>query len=165
MAALLDQAVAEARVAADVAGRGVGFRVSVHPPDATLSADPARLHQVVVNLLDNASRHAPAGSEVRVSGRTGAGQVVLEVRDDGPGIAVEDRDRVFDRFTRGERAAGGGTGLGLAIARWVVELHGGQIAVVEPGHADRAPGTGPGCRIRVTLPALPSVPAHPPLTR
>ncbi|WP_214405116.1 HAMP domain-containing sensor histidine kinase [Pseudonocardia lacus] len=156
---LLDQAVAEATVAADVAGRGVGFEVSVHPPDATLTADPARLHQVVVNLLDNAARHAPAGSRVRVSGRTGGGEVVLEVHDDGPGIAVEDRDRVFDRFTRGERAAGGGTGLGLAIARWVVELHGGRIAVVEPGPvdpaADRPPGAGPGCRIRVTLPALP----------
>jgi signal transduction histidine kinase len=159
LAPLLDQAVAEAAVAAGVAGRGVGFAVSVHPPDATLVADPSRLHQVVVNLLDNAARHAPAGSRVRVGGRAGGGQVVLEVRDDGPGIAVEDRDRVFDRFTRGERAAGGGTGLGLAIARWIVELHGGRIAVVEPGPADggdaRPSGAGPGCRIRVTLPARP----------
>jgi signal transduction histidine kinase len=166
LAPLLERAVAEAGVAADVAGRGVRFAVSVHPPGATAVADPDRLHQVVVNLLDNASRHAPPGSEVRVGARATAGEVVLEVRDDGPGIAVEDRDRVFDRFTRGERAAGGGTGLGLAIARWVVELHGGRIAVVEPGppragrDGDRPPGAGPGCRIRVTLPV--PVPVAPP---
>ena len=69
---------------------------------------------------------------------------MIEVRDEGPGIAEEDRDRVFHRFTRGERAAGGGTGLGLAIARWVVDLHGGRIEIVDPT---------PGCRIRVSLPS------------
>jgi signal transduction histidine kinase len=151
LAGLLDRAVAESRVAADVAGRGVRFDVDVRPPDATISADPGRLHQVVVNLLDNAARHGPSGTAVRLTCWSAGGQVVLEVRDEGPGIAVEDRHRVFDRFTRGERAAGGGTGLGLAIARWVVELHGGRIEVVEPG--PRGPGAPPGCRIRVTLPA------------
>jgi signal transduction histidine kinase len=148
---LLERAAAESRVAADVAGRGVRFDVDVRPPDATVAADPGRLHQVVVNLLDNAARHSPSGTAVRLSCRSVGGQVVLEVRDEGPGIAVEDRDRVFDRFTRGERAVGGGTGLGLAIARWVVELHDGRIEVVEPG--PRPPGARPGCRIRVTLPA------------
>jgi signal transduction histidine kinase len=148
---LLERAAAESRVAADVAGRGVRFDVDVRPPDATVAADPGRLHQVVVNLLDNAARHSPTGTAVRLSCRSVGGQVVLEVRDEGPGIAVEDRDRVFDRFTRGERAVGGGTGLGLAIARWVVELHDGRIEVVEPG--PRPPGARPGCRIRVTLPA------------
>ena len=148
LAPLLEQAVAEAGVAADVAGRGIRFTVDVRPPDARLAADPARLHQVVVNLLDNAARHGPPGTAVHVSCRCSGEQVELEVRDEGPGIAVEDRERVFDRFTRGERAAGGGTGLGLAIARWIVELHGGRIAVVEP------PPSG-GCRVRVSLPALP----------
>jgi signal transduction histidine kinase len=151
LAELLGRAVAESRVAADVAGRGVRFDVDVRPPDATITADPARLHQVVVNLLDNAARHGPAGTAVRLDCWSSGDQVVLEVRDEGPGIAVEDRDRVFDRFTRGERAAGGGTGLGLAIARWVVELHSGRIEVVEP--EPRRPGAPPGCRIRVSLPA------------
>ena len=73
--------------------------------------------------------------------------MVLEVADEGPGIPPEERDRVFERFTRGDRAAGGGTGLGLAIARWVVDLHGGTIAVVEPVAAR-------GCRIQVTLPGV-----------
>ena len=71
-----------------------------------------------------------------------AGGLVIDVCDDGPGIAVDERSVVFERFTRGG-SRDGGTGLGLAIARWAVELHGGTIAVV--GHE-------PGCRIRVTLP-------------
>ncbi|MEU4770099.1 ATP-binding protein [Actinosynnema sp. NPDC023794] len=135
---LLAEVVAEASVAA----RGVRFTVDVSPPSATVYADEARLAQVVANLLDNAVRHGPAGGEVRVSAAVGA-ELVLEVADDGPGIAPQDRERVFERFTRGERAGGGGTGLGLNIARWVVDLHGGTIAVVD----------GPGCRIRATLPA------------
>ncbi|MBW0119480.1 sensor histidine kinase [Pseudonocardia abyssalis] len=139
---LLADAVAEAGVTARMAGRGIAFRIDV-PEGTTVHADPERLHQVLVNLLDNAARHGPPGSEVHVSGRREGGDIVIEVRDEGPGIAPEDRERVFGRFTRGERAVGGGTGLGLAIARWVVDLHGGRIAV--------APST-PGCRIRVTLP-------------
>ncbi|GAA3241977.1 ATP-binding protein [Pseudonocardia petroleophila] len=139
---LLADAVAEAGVTARMAGRGIAFRVDV-PEGTTVHADPERLHQVLVNLLDNAARHGPPGSEVHVSGRREGGDIVIEVRDEGPGIAPEDRERVFGRFIRGERAVGGGTGLGLAIARWVVDLHGGRIAV--------AP-SGPGCRIRVTLP-------------
>ncbi|MBB5960306.1 signal transduction histidine kinase [Saccharothrix tamanrassetensis] len=138
VAPLLDEVVAEASVAA----RGARFTVDVQPPNATTVADRERLHQVVVNLIDNAARHGPAGGEVRVTARAGA-ELVLEVADDGPGIAPEDRERVFERFTRGERAGGGGTGLGLNIARWIIDLHGGTIAVVD----------GPGCRIRATLPA------------
>jgi signal transduction histidine kinase len=145
LAPMLDEAVAEARVAAQVAGRHVGFRLDVQPPQLTVRADRGRLHQVVVNLLDNAARHAPPGTDVHVVGRREGGELVLEVRDEGPGIPPEERDRVFHRFTRGERAVGGGTGLGLAIARWVVELHGGRIAVVDTP-------AGAGCRIRVSLP-------------
>ncbi|MHA6784585.1 HAMP domain-containing sensor histidine kinase [Pseudonocardia saturnea] len=145
---LLAQAVAEAEVTARLAGRGIGFRVDV-PAGTTLRADPGRLHQVVVNLLDNAARHGPPSSVVHVSGRREGGNIVIEVRDEGPGIAPEDRERVFGRFIRGERAVGGGTGLGLAIARWVVDLHGGRIAVA----GSTTPEAEPGCRIRVTLPS------------
>jgi signal transduction histidine kinase len=107
----------------------------------------------VVNLLDNAARHGPPGGHVRVRAFAHGEELMIEVRDEGPGIAEAERDRVFERFTRGERAGGGGTGLGLAIARWVVGLHGGTIAVVEPDAVDGEPLDAAGCRIRVALPA------------
>ena len=70
--------------------------------------------------------------------------------DEGDGIPVTERGRVFERFTRGDRAVDGGTGLGLAIARWVVQLHHGTIAVVDPVDGPR------GCHIHVTLPVQPA---------
>lgn len=133
----LEEAVAQAAVAA----RPVQVRLDVEP-GLMADADQARLHQVVANLLDNASRHSPAGGEILVRAQQEAGGLQIEVTDAGAGIAPEERTRVFERFTRGG-ADDGGTGLGLAIARWAVELHGGMIAVV---------GDQPGCRIRVTLP-------------
>ena len=145
LADLLDEVAAEAQAMAASAGRGVSFAVEVEPPGATTMADRGRLYQVVVNLLENAARHGPAGGEVRVHAQVREGELRIEVCDEGPGIPPADRARVFERFTRGERAGGGGTGLGLAIARWVVDLHGGTIAAVEPE-------SGKGCRIRVTLP-------------
>jgi signal transduction histidine kinase len=148
---LLADVTAEAEVMAAAVGRGVRFTVDVRTPGASVVADRGRLHQVVLNLLDNAARHGPAGGEVHVRAEVCEDDVVIEVRDEGPGIPAGERDRVFERFTRGERAGGGGTGLGLAIARWVVDLHGGRIGVVAP--ADLPPGEPDGCRIRVVLPA------------
>ncbi len=138
---LLDGVVAEAEVMTAALGRGVRFRTEVQPGDACVSADRARLHQVLINLLDNAARHGPAGGEVRITARAHPGEVVVDVEDDGPGIPPAERAQVFDRFTRGGRTDGGGTGLGLAISRWIVHLHGGTIAVADPGS-----------RIRVVLP-------------
>lgn len=137
---LVSTLVADVVAEASVAAPGASFSVDV-AADLTVLADGERLHQVLVNLVDNAARHGPTGGLVSVSGIAAGSTVVLEVRDEGPGIAPEDRSRIFERFTRGERAGGGGTGLGLAIARWVVDLHGGTIAVVDPGSC-----------IRVTLP-------------
>jgi signal transduction histidine kinase len=124
----------------------VEVAVRVTPPGLAAVADPARLRQVVVNLVDNAIRHSPAGSRVTVQAcAVGPAGLRLDVSDRGPGIAPAERERVFERFTRGA-TSDGGTGLGLAIARWVVELHGGTIEVVD----DAA-----GCRIRVTIPEPP----------
>jgi signal transduction histidine kinase len=147
VAALLEQAADEAAM---TAGDRVAFEVRPPVGPLTVEADPARLHQVLANLLDNAARHSPPGGTVRLSGRADGDLVVFDVADEGPGIPPDQRDRVFERFTRGERADGGGTGLGLAIARWVVRMHGGTIRVV-----DRPAG----CLVRVSLPA--GAPAHP----
>jgi signal transduction histidine kinase len=129
---------------AELAGRDVRYVVDVEPADLAISADQDRLHQVVANLLDNAARHSPARGSVTTRVRPIGAAVQLDVVDEGPGIDPRDRARVFDRFHRGgSSAADGGTGLGLAIARWVVDLHGGTIRVVE---------TAAGCDIRVILP-------------
>jgi signal transduction histidine kinase len=127
-----------------VAGDGVQVTLRVSPPDLVAVADQARLRQVVVNLVDNAIRHSPAGARVSVfaSAAQPAG-LRLEVCDEGPGIPPAERERVFQRFTRGATSAGG-TGLGLAIARWAVELHGGAIEVMD---------ARTGCRIGVTIPS------------
>ena len=123
---------AEAKVNAAGSGREVYFgRRS--PAGAPSLGDRDRLKQVVLNLLDNAARHSPPGGTVRVIAPDRRRRLPLEVADEGPGIPPAEREQVFERFTRGERATGGGTGLGLAIARWVVHLHGGgTIAAVDP---------------------------------
>ncbi|NUO35368.1 MAG: DUF4173 domain-containing protein [Dermatophilaceae bacterium] len=147
---LVDRAVAEA---------GVSRRGTVHvvdvPEELTVTADAARLHQVLANLLDNADRHSPAGGTVTVSARReGGDRWWLLVADEGAGIPPEDAERVFDRFGSGDDA-GGGTGIGLAIASWVCELHGGSIAALPTPPGER------GARIRAVLPRTPQPPAHP----
>lgn len=143
---LLDEAVAEVRILQ----RDVTYDVSVVPSDLVAQADPARLRQLVANLLDNASRHSPAGGSVAVSARRDGERYQLEVSDQGPGIAPDDRERVFEPFgTLAATEGTGGTGLGLAIARWVTELHGGTIRFVDPEYGER------GARVRVDLPLAP----------
>ncbi len=147
-----------ARAAAEVAldGRSVRVRRTVTPPDLTVGADPARLAQLFANLVGNAVRHSPTGGEVRLDATVGTpGRWVLEVSDDGPGIAADRAERVFERFGSGGDG-GGGTGLGLAIARWVAELHGGSVEVVP------TPPGARGARLRTTLPTHPSTdrPSH-----
>jgi signal transduction histidine kinase len=142
--AFLDDVVREAHVNAAGGGRDVRFVVSA--PAVVVPGDRERLHQVFANLLDNAARHSPAGGTVHVRAERRDDHLLVAVADEGEGIPAAERDRVFERFTRGERAAGGGTGLGLAIARWVVLMHQGTIAVVDPDPAL------PGCHIHVTLP-------------
>ncbi|WP_067563271.1 HAMP domain-containing sensor histidine kinase [Nocardia acidivorans] len=139
---LLKEVVAEAEVMAAALDRPVRFTITT-TPGLTVYADRARLHQVLLNLCDNATRHGPARGEVRLTAHPLRDHTVIEVEDEGPGIPPADRARAFERFTRGGRPNGGGTGLGLAIARWIVDLHGGTIAVAAPGS-----------RIRLTLPNL-----------
>lgn len=111
------------------------------------------LREALTNVLDNAIKYSPRGSTVvlRVA-RTGDGAVIA-VRDQGPGVAAEHRERVFDRFYRVDESRtrnGGGAGLGLAIARWAVEVHGGQITVHD--------GPRGGAEFRIVLPIAPIEP-------
>lgn len=138
----VDEFLREAVEHVSVSATDVPVAVKVSPPELKAVADPARLRQVVVNLVDNAIRHSPAGGRVTVLATRDAAGLRIEVTDQGPGIAPAERERVFERFTRGA-TSDGGTGLGLAIARWAVELHGGAIEVMD---------TDSGCRIRVGIP-------------
>ncbi|MGW7450285.1 sensor histidine kinase [Streptomyces sp. NPDC054787] len=130
---LLVDAVSDARAA----GPGHHWRLSLPDEPAPVRADPARIQQILVNLLANARTHTPPGTTVtaHVSRETSA--VRLRVEDDGPGIPPELLPRVFERFARGDASrsrAGGSTGLGLAIVQAVVEAHGGRVGVrSEPG--------------------------------
>jgi len=108
-------------------------------PAVTLQADEDLLLQLLLNLLDNAIKHTPAGGRVTVGWRVNGRQVELWVRDTGVGIAGEHLAHIFDRFYRVDKArsrAEGGVGLGLSICRWIAEAHGGHISVRS------APGQG-----------------------
>ncbi len=112
-----------------------GVRVVTELAEASVDGDPDRLRQVLVNLLDNAHRFAPAGTTIEVSLRRDGRRAILSVRDHGPGIPEADRERVFQRFYRADEArsrATGGSGLGLSIVRSLVSLHGGNVTAA--GH-------------------------------
>ncbi|HVL51434.1 MAG TPA: ATP-binding protein [Actinomycetota bacterium] len=142
---LLQQAVRESKLHS----HNVHLSVRVNPADLAADGDPERVHQVVANLIENAVRHSPDDAEVLVSARGDLRLVTIEVEDEGPGIPQHEASRVFERFYRADAARSstqGGTGLGLAIARWIVDLHGGQIRV-----ESRQPS---GCRMVVELPGI-----------
>jgi len=127
-------------------GRGVTLVQSV-PAGLAAHADAHRLAQALGNLIDNAIKYGREGGTVEVRGRElGAGQVEISVRDDGPGIAGEALERVFERFYRADKARAreqGGTGLGLAIVKNVVQAHGGDVRV------ESTPGRGTEFFIRL----------------
>lgn len=150
----------ERRTEVDMGALARGIVSSVEPafPDVTFAVEaeedanvigvPPRLDSVVRNLVDNAASFSGEGARVRVDVRRDGDRVVVEVTDDGPGIAEDDLARVFDRFftTRSGAARGKrGTGLGLALVKAVAEAHGGEAS------ARGAPGRG--AIFRVALPA------------
>ncbi|HXF77511.1 MAG TPA: ATP-binding protein, partial [Usitatibacter sp.] len=125
-------------------------RVSVLTEEVWVRADRARIEQVFANLLDNATKFTPADRVIAVEVRRDMGDAVLEVRDQGAGIAPEMLGEVFKLFVQGPQGPDrtrGGLGLGLAVVRRLVELHGGSV---------RAASAGPnlGSTFTVRLPAV-----------
>ncbi|MYQ45338.1 HAMP domain-containing protein [Streptomyces sp. SID4985] len=117
---------------ARAAGLGHNWRLDLPDEPALVTADVARLHQVLVNLLGNARTHTPPGSTVTARVRPRGPWMCVDIEDDGPGIPTELLPHVFERFARGDSArtrATGSTGLGLAIVRAVVLAHGGDVRV------------------------------------
>jgi signal transduction histidine kinase len=140
---MLDLALRESKLHAG----DISLAIEIEPKPFSLEADAERLHQVVANLVENAVRHSPPGGRVMVRAIATADGARLEVLDEGAGIPEADATRVFERFYRADSARSsrdGGAGLGLAIARWIVELHGGDIRPER-----REPQ---GCRMVVRIP-------------
>ena len=131
------------------ASKRVRLAVSSAGEPVLVRADGGALRQVLLNLLYNAVKFGPAGQTVKVCVHAGGAEAALQVIDEGPGVRIADRERIFHPFERGRDTRGtGGAGIGLAVVAQVVAAHGGRIT------ADDAPGGG--ARFTVHLPAVPA---------
>ncbi len=149
----LDEVVGGAltRLERRLGGRRV---VTAVPPDLPLvSLDPVLVQQLFVNLLENAAKYTPPGSELEIRAAREGGTLVVDVADRGPGIPPGDEERIFERFHRGSHAGVRGVGLGLPIARAIAQVHGGRLVA-----ANRPGG---GAVFRLTLPAGAEPPGAP----
>lgn len=124
--------------------QGVALVVELPQPPVELRCDQTRLELALSNLLDNALKFSPAGSQVTIGGRQEGDHALLWVEDGGPGIDPADQPHIFERFYRGRNSHVQGSGLGLAIVQSIVQAHGGQVSV------DSAPGQG--SRFTIDLP-------------
>lgn len=140
-----------ARAVDDMHDRLRAHRITLEIPDdlPLVPLDFTQIEDVLVNLLDNATRHSPEGSAIRISAHHGQREIVVQVENQGPPIPVQAADQVFDRFYRAQRDRRG-LGLGLTISKGLVEAHGGRIWVERPGE--------PGARFAFSLP-LETMPA------
>jgi signal transduction histidine kinase len=132
----------------DFVGKGVAFHVELPPGPVALDADPTRIAQIVGNLLVNAVKFTDAGRDVTLALRLEPGTAMIEVRDEGAGIAPQLLPVIFEPFTQADRTLArsqGGLGLGLALVKGMVELHGGKVSA-------RSAGPGKGATFEVRLP-------------
>jgi signal transduction histidine kinase/ActR/RegA family two-component response regulator len=144
----LREAVDASRHALDEAGHTLAVHPS--PPGVELSADRARLDQVIGNLLSNAIKYTPRGGHIELVAGVHGRRLELEVKDDGIGIPAEQLDTIFEPFSQLDRSlekSSGGLGIGLALARRLVELHGGTVHV-------ESDGPGRGTAFHVSLPVV-----------
>jgi two-component system phosphate regulon sensor histidine kinase PhoR len=123
----------EGELITSLEGRGQKVVRAIAPGAATVYGDPAKLHDALRNLLENASNYSPEGSTIVMGATTNGNRLQLTVADQGPGIPEADLPRIFERFYRVDKARSrnerdpGGTGLGLAIVKHLIELHGGRV--------------------------------------
>src|SRR5512137_1058594 len=156
LAAAVEGAAETVRPAANA--KGISLELRLEPGAGAVRGDPARLQQVVWNLLANAIKFTPAGGRVEVRLRRLPELVRLEVRDDGVGIDPDFLPHVFERFRQADSSptrAHGGLGIGLAIVRHLVEAHGGSVEA-------RSPGRNQGATFTVELPLPADAPRRPP---
>ena len=137
----LNDAVKDCARAAQVLAtrKGVQLKTENNSTPISLNGDKELITRMLLNLLDNAVKYTPAGGEISLALTRQNGNAEITVRDTGIGIPEVDRQRIFDRFYRVDKArsrALGGAGLGLSIVRWIVEVHGGEIRI------DSTPGRG-----------------------
>jgi two-component system phosphate regulon sensor histidine kinase PhoR len=126
--ALVAGAVAD--LAPQIGARRHDVAIEVDPAAATIRTDPAKLQDVLRNLVENAVNYSPEGSRILIAARPESGGVAVTVSDEGPGIPEPDLERIFERFYRVDKARSresGGTGLGLSIVKHLVELIGGRV--------------------------------------
>ena len=110
--------------------KGIELNISLDESDPAIHADPSKIEQLMLIVIDNAMQYTPSGGKVDVSTVSSSGEVIIGVRDTGIGISEEDIGKIFDRFYRADKARSrrqGGTGLGLSIAKWIVDIHKGTI--------------------------------------
>jgi CheY-like chemotaxis protein len=131
---------------------GHALTVALPERPVYVEADPARLTQIITNLLNNAAKYTEPGGQIRLNARVEGDWAVLEVRDNGIGISKELLPRIFDLFTQADRSlerAQGGLGIGLTLVRNLVEMHGGAVTA-------QSDGEGRGSTFVVRLPTAPA---------
>jgi two-component system sensor histidine kinase KdpD len=140
--------------------RLAGHRVIVELAEdlPLVRVDASLVEQALGNLVENAARHTPPGTLIRLRARRAGAELVVSVEDFGPGLSDEELERVFAKFHRGAaEGAGGGMGLGLSICRAIVSLHGGRA------WAERIPGGGTAFRFSLPVEQAPEPPVEAPL--
>ena len=130
--------------------KNISLDVDIAPALPTIEVDPGRMTQVLTNILDNATRHTPAGGRITLSAKQAGDQVELAIQDSGPGLKADELERIFERFYRADASrqrdddASGGSGLGLTIAKSIVQAHNGQLSAESEA--------GAGLKIKILLP-------------
>jgi signal transduction histidine kinase/ActR/RegA family two-component response regulator len=148
VASILKQAVEEAQCLVEPGQHRLSVRMSSGAEEAVIEADPARMRQVIANLIHNAAKFTPAGGCIDVLAERAGDEIVLRVRDSGIGISPDLLPRVFDLFTQAERPldrSHGGLGIGLTLVKRLVEMHGGRVEAHSAG-----PGMGSEFEVRIT---------------